>query len=63
MRLLKDEIRAYYIDWEIIGAEGGNSLHMLNPFESGAQDAEMWIHLFNGHAGRNARRGKVAGGS
>src|SRR5436853_370336 len=32
MHLLKDEGCSYYIDWEIIGAEGGNSLHLLNPF-------------------------------
>jgi proteasome accessory factor A len=63
MRLLKDEICSYYIDWEIIGAEGGNSLHMLNPFDAGFQEAETWANLLNGHAGKNPRRGKVASGS
>src|ERR1700677_69201 len=45
MPLLKDEGCQYYIDWEIIGAEGGNSLHMLNPLDAGARDAETWFHL------------------
>jgi proteasome accessory factor A len=63
MRLLKDERCAYYIDWEIIGAEGGCALHMLNPFDSGAQDAESWINLLNGNTGKSSRRGKVASGT
>ena len=63
MRLLKDESCSYYIDWEIIGAEGGNSLHMLNPFDAGVDDAETWVSLLNGNAGRRPRRGKVANNS
>jgi proteasome accessory factor A len=59
MRLLQEEDRAYYIDWEIIGAEGGSSLHMLNPFEAESQDAEKWIHLLTETNGRRARRGKA----
>jgi hypothetical protein len=60
MHLLKNEGCAYYIDWEIIGAEGGNSLHMLNPFDVGSKDAETWIHLLNETGNRNSRRTKVA---
>jgi proteasome accessory factor A len=60
MHLLKNEGCAYYIDWEIIGAEGGNSLHMLNPFDVGSKDAETWIHLLNETNGKTSRRGKVA---
>ncbi|HEY3912961.1 MAG TPA: proteasome accessory factor PafA2 family protein [Verrucomicrobiae bacterium] len=60
MHLLKNEGCAYYIDWEIIGAEGGNSLHMLNPFDVGSKDAENWIHLLSESGGRNSRRTKVA---
>jgi proteasome accessory factor A len=60
MHLLKNEGCAYYIDWEIIGAEGGNSLHMLNPFDTGSKDAETWIHLLNETGSRNSRRTKVA---
>ncbi|HTA29743.1 MAG TPA: proteasome accessory factor PafA2 family protein, partial [Candidatus Cybelea sp.] len=60
MRLLKDERCVYYIDWEIIGAEGGCALHMLNPFDSGAQDAESWVNLLNGNGAKSPRRGRVA---
>jgi proteasome accessory factor A len=60
MHLLQNEGCAYYIDWEIIGAEGGNSLHMLNPFDAGSKDAETWIHLLNEANGKTSRRGKVA---
>jgi proteasome accessory factor A len=59
MHLLKNEGCAYYIDWEIIGAEGGNSLHMLNPFDVGSKDAETWINLLNDAGTRNSRRAKV----
>jgi proteasome accessory factor A len=60
MHLLKNEGCAYYIDWEIIGAEGGNSLHMLNPFDVGSKDAENWIHLLSESGSRSSRRTKVA---
>jgi proteasome accessory factor A len=63
MRLLKDEISAYFIDWEVIGAEGGNSLHMLNPFDSGCPDAESWVNMLNGHTARNPRSGRVTSNS
>jgi proteasome accessory factor A len=62
MHLLKNEGCAYYIDWEIIGAEGGNSLHLLNPFDAGSKDAESWIHLLNETNAKTPRRGKVATG-
>jgi proteasome accessory factor A len=60
MHLLKNEGCQYYIDWEIIGAEGGNSLHMLNPFDVGSKDAETWIHLLNESNGKSSRRSRVA---
>jgi len=62
MRRLQEEDRAYYIDWEIIGAEGGTSLHMLNPFEASSRDAETWIHLLTETNGRRARRVKAVTG-
>jgi hypothetical protein len=62
MHLLKNEGCAYYIDWEIIGADGGNSLHMLNPFDVGSKNAETWIHLLNETNCKTSRRGKVATG-
>jgi proteasome accessory factor A len=60
MRLLKGEGCAYYIDWEIVGAEGGNSLHMLNPFDAGCKEAESWAHLVSEPAGKGSRRGKAS---
>ena len=59
MRLLQQEGCAYYIDWEIIGAEGGSSLHMLNPFDAGCREAEHWINLISDGVVKNPRRGKV----
>jgi len=43
MRLLQDEPCSYYIDWEIIGIEGGEPLRLLNPFDPSPKDAEKWI--------------------
>jgi hypothetical protein len=63
MHLLKEEAGPYFIDWEIIGAEGGNSLHLLNPFESSSQEAENWIQMLAGNNGKTARRAKVSSGS
>jgi hypothetical protein len=62
MHLLQAEGCAYYIDWEIIGAEGGNSLHLLNPFDSTSKEADTWIHLLTETNGKPARRGKAASG-
>ena len=60
MHLLHKEGCAYDIDWEIIGTDGGNSLHMLNPFDSGAKEAETWVHLLNETGSKASRRGKIA---
>jgi proteasome accessory factor A len=62
MRLLKEESCAYEIDWEIIGADGSNRLHLLNPFDAGWQEAETWVNLLNGNAVRSPRRGRVNSG-
>ena len=43
MRLLQSEPCSYYIDWEIIGVEGGEALHLLNPFDPGPKEAEQWM--------------------
>jgi proteasome accessory factor A len=55
MHLLRDEGCAYYIDWEIVGAEGGNSLHLLNPFDASSKDAETWMQFFTDPDGKSAR--------
>jgi hypothetical protein len=62
MRLLEQEDCAYYIDWEIVGAEGGGSLHMLNPFDSSCRDAEALLQLLTEPMARNPRRGKATTG-
>ena len=59
MQLLKGEGCSYYIDWEIIGAEGGNSLHLLNPFDANSKEAESWIHLLTEADGKTSKRGRV----
>jgi proteasome accessory factor A len=62
MHLLKNQGCSYYIDWEIIGADGGNSLHLLNPFETSFKGPENWPHLGDSGA-RTPRRGNVASSS
>jgi proteasome accessory factor A len=59
MRNLQEEGCAYYIDWEIVGADGGNSLHMLNPFDAGSREADHWVQLLSGAANKSARRDRV----
>ena len=34
---------SYYLDWEIIGAEGGNPIQLLNPFETNPAEEEEWL--------------------
>ena len=43
MRELQRRSASYYLDWEIIGADGGNPLSLLNPFESKPAEAEAWL--------------------
>ncbi|MEO7299213.1 MAG: proteasome accessory factor PafA2 family protein [Verrucomicrobiota bacterium] len=42
MQFLPKQASEYYIDWEIIGVEGSDSLHLLDPFDSSPRDAEAW---------------------
>jgi proteasome accessory factor A len=42
MRRLQQENCSYYIDWEIMGAEGGHALHLLNPFDAEGKEMEKW---------------------
>jgi proteasome accessory factor A len=44
MRELQRRTASYYLDWEIIGTEGGNPLQLLNPFESKPSEAEAWLN-------------------
>jgi proteasome accessory factor A len=52
MRLLQDDPCSYYIDWEIIGIEGGHALHLLNPFDPDPKDAEKWMQLLTQFSAR-----------
>ncbi len=45
MRLLQNEPCSYYLDWEIVGVEGGHALHLLNPFDPDPKDAEKWMQF------------------
>ncbi|HWD19352.1 MAG TPA: proteasome accessory factor PafA2 family protein [Verrucomicrobiae bacterium] len=62
MRQLQQAGCGYYIDWEIVGAEGGNSLHLLNPFDAACREADHWMHLI-GENGKTARRSKASSGN
>jgi hypothetical protein len=42
MHLLRQHVMEYYVDWEIIGANGGDSLHLLDPFDASPREAESW---------------------
>ncbi|MEO6036725.1 MAG: proteasome accessory factor PafA2 family protein [Verrucomicrobiota bacterium] len=42
MQFLRRQPLEYYVDWEIIGADGGDSLHLLDPFDSSPREAEVW---------------------
>jgi hypothetical protein len=42
MHQLQNHPIRYFVDWEIIDAEGINSLNLLNPFESNPQSVEHW---------------------
>jgi len=42
MRQLQKRSIRYFVDWEIIDAEGVNSLNLLNPFEASIDTIESW---------------------
>lgn len=42
MKLLREHALEYYVDWEILGAEGGNSLQLLDPFDATPKEADVW---------------------
>ncbi len=43
MHELKEMGASYYLDWEIIGAEGSSPIQMLNPFGARSAEAEAWL--------------------
>jgi proteasome accessory factor A len=46
MHLLKYQTIRYYVDWEVIDAEGFNSLNLLNPFDPTPEEGEAWSRQF-----------------
>jgi hypothetical protein len=42
MEQLKNQPIRYFVDWEIIDAEGINSLNLLNPFEASPASVDSW---------------------
>lgn len=48
MHLLKEQHIRYFVDWEVIDAEGVNSLNLLDPFDIIATDAENWANRLSG---------------
>jgi hypothetical protein len=48
MQQLKNQPLRYFVDWEIIDAEGINSLNLLNPFESSPETVDLWCRQLHG---------------
>ena len=59
MRKLQEQGCGYFIDWEIVGVEGGNALHMLNPFDANLREADHWVHMLSDGSPKKAGREKV----
>ena len=47
MRMLKNQHIRYFVDWEVIDAEGVNSLNLLNPFDASPEEADSWARQLN----------------
>ena len=43
MHTLEKETFRFFVDWEVIDAEGTESLHLLDPFEPKPPDATAWL--------------------
>jgi proteasome accessory factor A len=43
MHVLKQHPIRYFVDWEVIDAEGFSSLNLLNPFDAEPEEAEVWF--------------------
>lgn len=48
MHQLKHYPIRYFVDWEVIDAEGINSLNLLNPFDSSPESVEPWCKQLSG---------------
>jgi len=48
MHLLRHQTFRYFVDWEVIDAEGFNSLNLLNPFDPRPDEGEQWVRQLGG---------------
>lgn len=44
MRIMKENCRSYFIDWESIGAESIGTVDLLNPFDASPREGEGWLN-------------------
>ena len=51
MKQLQHQPIRYFVDWEIIDAEGISSLNLLNPFECAPESVASWCRQLNGGRG------------
>jgi proteasome accessory factor A len=51
MHQLRHHPIRYFVDWEVIDAEGINSLNLLNPFESSTDTVDNWCRQLNNMRG------------
>ena len=58
MELLRMQPNPYFVDWEILGADGANPLSLLNPFESNPAEVHAWKEQFKDDAKRPRRAAK-----
>ncbi len=56
MQLLRKQSVDYYIDWEITGADGGESLHLLDPFDASPEQTETWEKYFGELGNKSSHR-------
>ena len=52
MHLLRHQTTRYFVDWEVIDAEGLTALNLLNPFDADPASVEHWCRQLNTLKGR-----------
>jgi len=57
MRVLEKETFRFFVDWEVIEAEGADSLQLLDPFQPEPPDSEAWRRRLQKHHARIAHAG------
>ncbi len=54
MRLLAGQDFRYFVDWEVMEADGAESLQLLNPFSPEAPEAEAWLNRIQSQRARQS---------